>query len=47
LPVLHPALVALGVAALFGCVYFVVTHALGVPEARTTMDGFLSRLRRR
>lgn len=47
LPVLHPALVALGVAALFGCVYFAVTYVLGVPEARTTIEGLLRRLRRR
>jgi len=47
LPVLHPALIALAVAAIFGCVYFAVTYGLGMPEARTTIEGLLRRLRRR
>jgi putative peptidoglycan lipid II flippase len=44
---LHPALVAVAVAAAFGLVYLGVARALGLAEARVLVDGALRRLRRR
>lgn len=47
IPGLHPVPLAMAVAALYGCVYFAVARALGVPEARAAIDGILRRFRLR
>lgn len=43
---LPPLPLALGVAALYGVVYFAVGRALGVGEARAFFDSVVARLRR-
>ena len=46
-PDLHPALVLPGVVLPFGIVYFAITGALGIPEARAVLQRLLRRGRRR
>lgn len=46
MPALHPILTALAVFAVFGLIYFAVTAAAGVPQARAISGRLTSRLRR-